>query len=192
MSAPLPSKSIPAEAAKQARWEVQRRVSKLSIRKTDDGILGMLWNLALRRPAEFPTFAFSRFRSEVKRQARRKPLSAPDMAIIKLRAELLGSPIDSRHSKPLTGADVDDVAYAAIDKAERGHDVVFDAAETDEVLDAAWKQFGEFYGSRAVGRAAQLEAADGFVPEGGKALSRRLREIEAGLVRAMREHPRRR
>lgn len=180
------------QAAKKARWEAQRRVSKLEIAPVRVGILGWAANFMLRRPSEFPTFEFARFRAEIIRQSKRKPLDAADVAVVKFRARLLGSAIDARFSKPLTGTDVDAVADTVIAETEAEHAVQLCEEEVTEIRDACWQTYADHFGSLASARATQLEAADGFVPAGGPELAKRLREMEAEAVVFVRDYPRQR
>lgn len=182
------NQTIAAEAAKHAKWEVQRRVAKLDIVRADVGLLGMALNALRRRPSEFPSAKFARFRREVARQA---PLDDADLAVVKLRADLLGSTIDARFSKPLTGADIDAVGYDAVRGGESRHGLIFDHEMIRHVLDAAWAQFAEFYGGRATGRAGQIAAAEGFVPSSGPQLDGALRDFEAAAIASWRAKPRR-
>ena len=185
-------KTITAQTAKEARWEVQRRVSKLNIAPVRIGILGWAVNLILRRPADFPTFEFARFRREIAGQARRFPLDGADIAVVKFRARLLSSTIDARFSKPVTGADVDAVVDDVVAAAERQDEVTFSASDREQVADATWKQYADFFGFPAARRAHQIEDAAEFVPHGGPALAGRLREVEAQAAETARARPRQR
>lgn len=192
MPATADIKSVTAQTIKQTRWSAQRCVSKLQVLPVRIGLLGWAVNMVLRRPADFPTFAFARFRREIARQSRRAPLDAADIAVVKLRTRLLSSAIDPRSSRSFTGADIDSVVRATVAASEEKHGVRFGSAELTQFEDAAWQQYADLFGSPVLGRAAQLEGADGFVPSGGAALARRLRELEAEAVTTVREHPRQR
>lgn len=187
-----PSRAITALAVKEARWEAQRRVSKLNVAPVRVGLTAWAVNLLRRRPADFPTFEYARFRREIIRQAANFPLDDADVAVVKFRERLLSSTIDARFSKPLVAADIDAVVRDVIAAAEAREGVTFSAEDTDLVADAAWKQYADFYGSPASGRAPQISAATGFLPHGGPGLARRLRELEAEAVRALRARPPRR
>lgn len=173
------------KTAKEARWEAQRQMARLSILPVDVGLVGWAVNVILRRPSDFPTVQFARFRREILKQASVRPLSGADCAVVKMRARLLGSPIDARASKPLTGVDVDAIAEAAVERARA--QAVVDLGEATDVFDAVWGQVADAFGSPARGRAEQLDAA-GVLPDSGAALSRALRSLEEEHVRAARAY----
>lgn len=175
------------QTLKHARWDAQRRVSKLEVLPVRVGLLGWAVNMVLRRPGSFPTLEFARFRHQIQRQARRKPLTHADIAVVKLRAHLLSSAIDPRTSKQFDGKSVDDVMYDAFAAAERKHGVSLTSSEEMQVADAVWQQYADLFGFPLLGRTAQIDAADRYTPTGGRALARRLRELETEAVRATRE-----
>lgn len=187
-----PSPAVTALAVKEARWETQRRASKLNIAPVRVGLTTWAVNLLLRRPADFPTFQYARFRREIARQAARSPLDGADIAVVKFRERLLSSTIDARFSKPVVSADIDQVARDVIATAEARDGVTFTDEDRDAVTDAAWKQYADFFGSPAVGRSLQVERAAEFLPHGGPGVARRLRELEAEAVAALRARPPRR
>lgn len=184
--------AITTEAAKHARWAVQRHTSHLSITPVRVGLVEMGLNALRRRPAEFPTFRFATLRREIVKRAARHPLTHADIAVAKLRLDLLGSPIDSRHSAPVDGAAVDLFADDAIIDAENRHGVIFDEPMRQSVQDAVWAQFGEFYGANAKSRVSFMNVSSGMLPFSGAELRRTLRDIEGAHVRAVKAHPRRR
>ena len=183
------SSAITALSVKEARWEAQRRVSRLNVAPVRIGLTAWAVNLLRRRPVDFPTFEYARFRREISRQAARSPLDGADLAVVKFRERLLSSTIDARFSKPLMGADIDDVVRNVISAAEAREGVTFSAEDTSLVADAAWKQYADFFGSPAFGRASQIASAEGFLPGDGPGLARRLRELEAEAVAALRARP---
>lgn len=192
MPAALDSDSIIAQTVKEARWEAQRRVSKLNVSPVRLGLVAWAVNLMLRRPADFPTFEWARFRREVIRSAASQPLSSADVAVVKFRERLLSSTIDARFSKPFGAADIDAVAADVITTAESRDGAVFTADAAALVADAAWKQYADFFGYPASGRASQIAAAQGFLPHRASDVARRLRELEADAVAAWRARPPRR
>lgn len=184
--------SITAHTAKEARFEAQRRVSRLDIAPVRVGLIGWAVNLVLRRPAVFPTLEFARFRREMIRQARRSPLSGADIAVVKFRTRLLASTIDARLSKPVTAADIDAVTEHAVAAEEKRRGVTLTSDNRAQVGDAVWKQYADSFGFPAMGRARQVAEAAKFVPQGGPELAARLRELERDAVTALREKPRQR
>lgn len=167
-------------------------MSKLNVAPVRLGLMAWAVNLMLRRPADFPTFEWARFRREIVQQASRAQLSSADIAVVKFRERLLSSSIDARFSKPLTAADPDRVTSDVVAAAEFEHDVTFNSDAIEQVADAVWKQYADFFGSPAIGRARQVAASEGFVPASGSALAARLRELEAQAVVTMRANPKRR
>lgn len=185
----LSSPLLAADVIKRVSWDVSRATTRLAVRKVRVGLVEMGLNALRRRPAEFPSARFGAFRREVLRQARQNgPFEPVDVAVIRLRANLLGSPIDSRFTAPIDGADVDAFALNAVDALERAHGVDADADTRERAFDAAWRQFGEFVGAPAMSRSAHLAAAAGYLPADAAGLGARLREIEAEQVAAFRAH----
>jgi hypothetical protein len=184
----LTSSKLAAEAVKRVRWAVSKHTSTLAITKTSVGLLGWAQNLILRRPPEFPTAQYARFRREIAGQVRQNELTDADIAVVKLRADLLGSPIDSRSSAPVDGADVDGFALRAIGEVEAEYGVTLDDEARTRAFDAAWSSFGEFLGCPARPRAAHIAAAVGFLEVDGASPAKRLRAAEVEYVSAFRAY----
>lgn len=183
-------KALTDQTVKEARWEAQRSVSRLGIAPVRIGLISWAVNLLLRRPVDFPTFAFAKFRREVLAQSRRFPLDDGDVAIVKVRARMLSSTIDARTSKPLDRVSVDLVAQLAQADASKTPGVSFSPEQSERVADAVWKQFADSFGFHTPGRAALITEAQGFVPRRGAELAARLRELEAEAIAELRGKPR--
>lgn len=179
---------LSADVVKRVSWDISRATTRLGVTKTRVGLVEMAVNALRRRPAEFPSARFAAFRREVLAQARRTPLKDVDIAVVRLRANLLGSPIDSRFTAAIDGSEVDEFAGNAIAASEDAHGCAVDDEVRERALDAAWKQFGEFVGAPARTRNAHLRLAVGYLPADVGALGARLRDIEAEQIAAFRAH----
>jgi hypothetical protein len=185
----LSPSQLSADVVKRVSWDISRATTRLAVTKTRVGLVEMALNVLRRRPAEFPTLRFAAFRREILGQARRGgPFEPVDVAVIRLRAALLGSPLDSRYTAPIDGADVDAFALNALGALEETHGATADQGTRQRAFDAAWKQFGEFVGAPARTREAHLAASEDYLPADATGLAARLREIEAEHIAAFSAH----